>query len=151
MSSALLDSTVDVFGQEVSFQMIAFAVALVVVVNIIILVVTNSKPKKLIAMDPEKWQPFKLVEMEGISHDVIRFRFALQSDKHILGLPTGQHISLKYIDSEGKEVQRSYTPTSSNDDVGYVEFVIKVYHKGVHPKFPEGGNRFSVFHLTASN
>lgn len=150
MSAALLDSTVDVFGQEVRFQTIAIAAVVVVVVNIVILVVTNIKPKKLIAMDPEKWQSFKLIEMEGLSHDVIRFRFALQSDKHILGLPTGQHISLKYIDIEGKEVQRSYTPTSSNDDVGHVDFVIKVYHKGVHPKFPEGSNHFSAIHPTAS-
>lgn len=36
-------------------------------------------------------------------------------------------------------MQRSYTPTSSNDDVGYVDFVIKVYFKDVHPKFPNGG------------
>ena len=34
---------------------------------------------------------------------------------------------------------RSYTPTSSDHDVGYVDFVIKVYFKDVHPKFPEGG------------
>ena len=36
-------------------------------------------------------------------------------------------------------MNRSYTPTSSDHDVGYVDFVIKVYFKGVHPKFPEGG------------
>ena len=34
---------------------------------------------------------------------------------------------------------RSYTPTSSDHDVGYVDFVIKVYFKNVHPKFPDGG------------
>ena len=34
---------------------------------------------------------------------------------------------------------RSYTPTSSDHDVGYVDFIIKVYFKDVHPKFPEGG------------
>ena len=34
---------------------------------------------------------------------------------------------------------RAYTPTSSNDDVGYFDLVIKVYFKNVHPKFPDGG------------
>jgi cytochrome-b5 reductase len=97
-----------------------------------------TKPKRKIALNPEEWIEFPLVEVENISHDVRRFRFALQSPEHVLGLPIGQHISLKFIDSDGKEVQRSYTPTSSNDDVGYVDFVIKVYFKNVHPKFPDG-------------
>ena len=96
-------------------------------------------PKELIALDSEKWQEFTLIQIENISHDVRRFRFALQSPQHVLGLPIGQHISLKYIDQEGKEVQRSYTPVTSDDEVGYVDFVIKVYFKNVHPKFPEGG------------
>jgi cytochrome-b5 reductase len=56
----------------------------------------------------------------------------------VLGLPIGQHISLKFTDDEGKEVQRSYTPVSSNDEKGYVDFVIKVYFKNSHPRFPEG-------------
>lgn len=58
------------------------------------------------ALDSETWIPFKLAEIEIISHDVRRFRFNLQSPKHVLGLPIGQHISLKYIDKDEKEVQR---------------------------------------------
>lgn len=34
---------------------------------------------------------------------------------------------------------RAYTPTSGVDEVGYFELVVKVYFKGVHPKFPNGG------------
>ncbi|TMW60902.1 hypothetical protein Poli38472_000944 [Pythium oligandrum] len=80
-----------------------------------------------------------LIEKEVLSHDTRRFRFGLPSDKHILGLPVGQHISLRYTDDEGKLVMRSYTPVSSDDAVGYVDLVVKVYFKNVHPKFPEGG------------
>ena len=58
---------------------------------------------------------------------------------YCVGLPVGQHISFKYVDEEGKEVIRSYTPVSSDDDKGYVDFVIKIYFKNVHPKFPNGG------------
>merc|ERR1712100_551649 len=36
-------------------------------------------------------------------------------------------------------VMRAYTPTSSDDDVGYFDLVVKVYFAGVHPKFPDGG------------
>lgn len=58
-----------------------------------------------------------------------------------MGLPTGQHISLRFFDKadDGKQVMRSYTPTSDNSSVGEVSLVIKVYKAGVHPKFPDGG------------
>lgn len=34
---------------------------------------------------------------------------------------------------------RAYTPTSTVDEVGFFELVVKIYFKGVHPKFPNGG------------
>ena len=111
-----------------------------------------------------------LIDKVELSHDTRRFRFALPSSSHVLGLPTGQHISLSYIEDgkvQSRYVRRprvaassprrgradiiavttaarcparsSYTPTSSDRDVGIVDFVIKVYYKNVHPKFPEGG------------
>ncbi len=61
-----------------------------------------------------------------------------QSPEHILGLPVGNHMLLAGR-VDGKLVMRAYTPTSSDDDVGYFDLVIKVYFKGVHPKFPDGG------------
>jgi cytochrome-b5 reductase len=94
----------------------------------------NKNPK---ALDPEEWRAFPLVEIETISHDVKKFRFSLPSAQHRVGLPIGQHISLKYTDEQGKEVQRSYTPASSDDDLGFVDFVVKVYFK-CEPRFPEG-------------
>lgn len=57
----------------------------------------------------------------------------------MLGLPVGQHITLRCKNKSGEDVQRSYTPISSNDDKGFVEFVIKVYFPNVHPRFPNGG------------
>ncbi|CAI5740393.1 unnamed protein product [Peronospora destructor] len=80
-----------------------------------------------------------LIEKEILSHDTRRFRFALPSPLHVLGLPVGQHISLRFTDGAGKLVMRSYTPVSSDDTKGYVDLVIKVYFKNVHPKFPDGG------------
>jgi len=93
---------------------------------------------KKIALDNEKWIAFPLIDIKEISHDVKRFRFGLQSESHVLGLPIGQHISLKFINKEGKEIIRSYTPTSSDKDLGYVDFVIKVYFPAP-PRFPNGG------------
>ncbi|CAH0474076.1 unnamed protein product [Peronospora belbahrii] len=81
-----------------------------------------------------------LIEKEILSHDTRRFRFALPSPVHILGLPVGQHLSLRYTEEEtGKVIIRSYTPVTSDDTKGYVDLIIKVYFKNVHPKFPDGG------------
>ena len=43
-------------------------------------------------------------------------------------------------------VVRAYTPTSSDDDLGFFELVIKVYFANEHPKFPEGGKMSQWFH-----
>lgn len=91
------------------------------------------------AMDPNEFQRFPLIQREEISHDTRRFTFALQSSTQKLGLPIGQHITLRFEDSDGKGVQRSYTPVTGDETLGKVSFVIKVYKAGVHPKFPEGG------------
>lgn len=97
----------------------------------------SSSPPKLL-LDPEEKYEVKLIEREEVSHDTRRFRFALPSEKHVLGLPVGQHIYLSATVND-QLVIRPYTPVSSDDDKGYVELVIKVYFKDVHPRFPEGG------------
>ncbi|RLN79554.1 hypothetical protein BBJ28_00012775, partial [Nothophytophthora sp. Chile5] len=99
--------------------------------------VTLQPPAEVGGSPPTVHLP--LVEKEALSHDTRRFRFALPSPQHALGLPVGQHISLRYTDEQGKLVMRSYTPVSSDDALGYVDLVIKVYFKNVHPKFPDGG------------
>lgn len=85
----------------------------------------------------DKYQ-LPLIEKEIINHDTRRFRFGLPSQQHILGLPIGQHIHL-IATIENELVIRPYTPISSDDDVGYVDLVVKVYFRDVHPKFPAGG------------
>jgi predicted heme/steroid binding protein len=94
--------------------------------------------KKLIALDPRKRIKVALVKKEILSHDTRRFRFALETDKHVLGLPVGNHMFvIANVDSQ--PCMRAYTPSSSDDDVGYFELVIKVYFRNVHPRFPDGG------------
>lgn len=119
------------------FNMLSGTVMLLMTVTLVY-VLWKTTPKKQKALDPENWVEMPLRKIEEVSHDVKKFRFFFETPMHILGLPIGQHISLKFIDPEGKEVQRSYTPITSDVDSGYVEFMIKVYFKGVHPNFPEG-------------
>ena len=51
-------------------------------------------------------------------------RFGLP-DGHRLGLPVGQHVNVKARINE-KLVIRAYTPISSDDDLGFVDMLIKV-------------------------
>lgn len=97
-----------------------------------------SKKGNPVALNPKERIPFTLIEREELSYDVRRLRFALQSPNHVLGLPVGKHILLS-ASINGKFCMRAYTPTSNDDDIGYVELVIKVYFKNAHSKFPMGG------------
>lgn len=98
----------------------------------------GKKKPSPVALQADTFQPFELVEKTIISHDTRIFRFKLHHDTQRLGLPIGQHMYLK-ANINGKDVQRAYTPISSDDDVGHFNLLIKVYFANVHPKFPEGG------------
>lgn len=101
----------------------------------------NKKPE--IALNSQKYNKFKLIKKIPVSHDTFIFRFSFPSPKAILGLPVGHHISVSAMckNGEGKDelVKHTYTPITSNDEVGYVDFMIKVYFANVNPRFPNGG------------
>jgi len=108
-----------------------------------------GKEEHLITLkDPDVKYFFRLIDKEEVSHDTRRFKFALPSPEHVLGLPVGQHL---YISAKinGEAVVRPYTPVSSDETKGYVELIIKVYFKNVHPKFPDGGKMSQ--HLESMN
>ena len=81
--------------------------------------------KKVALVDANIKYPFELVLKEELTHDTRRFRFALPSSEHSLGLPIGQHIYLS-ARINGDMVVRPYTPTTSDDEKGYFDLVIKV-------------------------
>ncbi len=109
--------------------MVGAAVALVggyVVYKLIFSSKQNSGKSKLVALkDPLVKYPFELVFSEELTHDTRLMRFALPSEQHCLGLPIGQHIYLS-AKINGELVIRPYTPTSSDDDKGYFDLVLKV-------------------------
>jgi len=114
------------------------AVGAVAVTGVVYFLWSKKRKPPVTLVDPDTKYALPLMEKEIVSHDTRRFRFKLPTDNHILGLPIGQHIYLS-AKVDGKLVVRPYTPVSSDDDKGYVDFVIKVYFKNVHPKFPDGG------------
>ncbi|XP_029812469.1 NADH-cytochrome b5 reductase 2 isoform X2 [Suricata suricatta] len=98
----------------------------------------NSGKKPITLQDSETKYPLPLIEKEQISHNTRRFRFGLPSPDHVLGLPVGNYIHL-LARIDGVLVVRAYTPVSSDDDQGFVDLIIKIYFKNVHPNYPEGG------------
>jgi cytochrome-b5 reductase len=55
----------------------------------------------------------------------------LPNPKDILGLPIGQHISVAAtLHPNQKEIVRSYTPISSDENPGYFDLLIKAYPTG---------------------
>jgi len=117
---------------------VAVTVGVVAITAIIAKILLDRKKKKTTLEDPNVKYSLKLVEKQIISHDTRKFIFALPSPNHILGLPVGQHV---YLSAKvgGSLVVRPYTPTSSDEDLGHMDLVVKVYFRDVHPKFPEGG------------
>jgi len=88
-------------------------------------------------LQKSKFVTLPLESRTEISHDTRVFRFALPSKEHELGLPVGQHLFIRAKSATGETVMRAYTPMGCG--LGYVDFVIKVYFAGVHPRFPDGG------------
>ncbi|KAM5205464.1 NADH-cytochrome b5 reductase 1 isoform 4-T5 [Hipposideros larvatus] len=100
--------------------------------------VRRSRRPRVTLLDPKEKYLLRLLDTTTVSHNTKRFRFALPTAHHVLGLPVGKHVYLS-ARIDGSLVIRPYTPVTSDEDQGYVDLVIKVYLKGVHPKFPEGG------------
>ncbi|GAB6029997.1 NADH-cytochrome b5 reductase 2 [Chamberlinius hualienensis] len=98
----------------------------------------RSKKNPVTLVDPNVKYPLRLVQKEVLSHDTRVFRFSLPSSEHIVGLPIGQHVYLTAKIND-QLIVRPYTPVTSDDTKGYMDLVVKVYFKNVHPKFPDGG------------
>ncbi|KAJ2162448.1 NADH-cytochrome b5 reductase [Coemansia sp. RSA 552] len=82
------------------------------------------------ALHPSEYRRFKLTMKVQLSPNTARYRFELPHPEATLGLPIGRHIQLMAT-VNGKDVARSYTPTSTDNDRGYFELVVKTYDAGV--------------------
>lgn len=83
------------------------------------------------------YQSFPLVTKTVLTKDTAIYRFGLPRETDVLGLPIGQHISVKITvpDKESKEgvknVVRAYTPISLDQDCpGYFDLLVKSYELG---------------------
>ncbi|CAG8449280.1 3481_t:CDS:2 [Ambispora gerdemannii] len=110
-----------------------FVVIIIVVAWFKYLYIDRETPKQPV-LNPNEWKKFPLIEKHKVSPNVALYRFALPNQDDTLGLPVGQHISVQ-ADIGGKLVQRSYTPTSSDDNLGFFDLLIKTYPNGLVSKY----------------
>lgn len=80
-------------------------------------------------LDPVAYSRLPLKAKTLVAPNVYRLAFTLPATDTVLGLPIGQHVTIKG-DVSGESVSRSYTPVSNNSDRGVLELVIKVYPDG---------------------
>lgn len=80
-------------------------------------------------LQPKEYKALPLVKKEQLSPNVFRFVYQLPHETDVIGIPIGQHCAIK-ANIDGKDVARSYTPTSNNTDLGRLELVIKCYPDG---------------------
>ncbi|OCH96478.1 NADH-cytochrome b5 reductase [Obba rivulosa] len=115
------------FLNTMNGQLIAAVLAIATSAFIYYKFAANKKRKPV--LDPQVWKEFPLTEKIVVSPNTAIYRFALPHPDDILGLPIGQHIQIQ-AEINGKDIMRSYTPTSSDDDRGHFDLLIKAYEKG---------------------
>ncbi|KAI0778114.1 NADH-cytochrome b5 reductase [Trametes elegans] len=107
-------------------QLIALALALA---TSALVYLKFGRGKRKPVLDPQTWKEFPLKQKIVISPNTAIYRFALPHPEDVLGLPIGQHVSVQ-AEINGKDIMRSYTPTSSDDDLGHFDLLVKAYEKG---------------------
>ncbi|KAI0078947.1 NADH-cytochrome b5 reductase [Panus rudis PR-1116 ss-1] len=127
------EKTMPDFNSSNFQQLLALVLAIVTSAAIYWKFAAGEKKRKPV-LDPKEWQEFPLVEKIPVSPNTAIYRFALPHPEDVLGLPIGQHISVS-AEINGKDIMRSYTPTSSDDDLGHFDLLVKAYEKGNISKY----------------
>ncbi|POS88068.1 hypothetical protein EPUL_000561 [Erysiphe pulchra] len=74
----------------------------------------------------------KLDSVENINHNTKKFRFALPEENQVSGLQTASCLLTRYQGPDmEKAVIRPYTPTSDEDEIGYLDLLVKKYPTGI--------------------
>lgn len=72
---------------------------------------------------------YKIIDITRITHDTKAFKFALGDDESLDFLP-GDHMMMQ-AGIDGQIHKRPYTPSSTPDDTGFFEIIIKRYSNGL--------------------
>lgn len=89
----------------------------------------KQNKKNAPVLHPTDYRKFPLIGKTRVSHNSCVYKFGLPKSTDRLGLPIGQHISISAVIND-KEVVRSYTPISNDEQLGSFDLLIKTYENG---------------------
>ncbi|KAH7156217.1 hypothetical protein EDB81DRAFT_786318 [Dactylonectria macrodidyma] len=93
--------------------------------------VVAAEPKKAFLGGEQGWVSLKVSEVEVVNHNTKRIRFELPEKDQVSGLPVASAILTKFkAEGAEKATLRPYTPTSDEDDKGFIDLVVKKYPNG---------------------
>lgn len=79
-------------------------------------------------LQPKHWATAPLDKVRSISEDTKVFRFKLNHESQVSGLPVGQHLMMRVKDKATQnDVLRAYTPISETSDKGFLDVLVKLY------------------------
>lgn len=113
---------------EVNPLVILASVTTVILAFIALYFVKQNKKNEPV-LHPTDYRKFPLIGKTRVSHNSCVYKFGLPKSTDRLGLPIGQHISISAV-IDGKEVVRSYTPISNDEQLGSFDLLIKTYENG---------------------
>lgn len=94
---------------------------------------TAEAPKersKVFTGGDQGWVGLKVSDIEVLSHNTKRLRFEFEDKESVSGLQIASALLTKFTPAGEKPVIRPYTPTSDDDQPGYLELVVKQYPNG---------------------
>lgn len=109
--------------------LVIFATVAAIISTAVIYYLIQQGKKNLPVLHTLDFRKFPLIEKTRVSRNSSIYRFGLPKSSDRLGLPIGQHISIGTT-INGKEVVRSYTPISTDEELGYFDLLIKTYDAG---------------------
>ncbi|KAI5462121.1 NADH-cytochrome b5 reductase [Mariannaea sp. PMI_226] len=90
-----------------------------------------AEPKKAFLGGDQGWFSLKVAEVESINHNTKRVRLELPESDQVSGLHIASAILTKFKpEGAEKATLRPYTPTSDEDDQGFIDLVVKKYPDG---------------------
>ncbi|KAI1423920.1 nitrate reductase [Xylaria sp. FL1777] len=88
----------------------------------------ENAPPREVFLQHKTWTKAILSAKKGVSPDTKIFTFALEHAEQAVGLPVGQHLTIRLRDPVTREaIMRSYTPLSPPGAKGSLDVLVKIY------------------------
>ncbi|KAI2616060.1 ferredoxin reductase-like protein [Hypoxylon sp. NC1633] len=90
----------------------------------------SGPPKKAFTGGDQGFVSLLLKDVQIVNHNTKKFIFQLPESDMVSGMAVASALLTKYQYEGQKPVLRPYTPTSDEDDKGYIELIVKKYPNG---------------------